>query len=262
MRLAAIATVAGAFSGLFGVGGGAIIVPLLVLWLGYEHREATGTSLAAIAVIAALAAGVHAVYGNVDLWMGLLVAAPAVARSARRHRASAADLRAGGGGGVRGPADRLRGGARPLMDALDVIGLLALGFAAGIAGGLFGVGGGVLFVPALVVFADLSQLEAIATSLVAVVIMAAVGAARQREYGNIRLRDGLADRHPRARWECSRGSCSRTPCPSERSSSPSPRSSSSSLGNSRERRACARFLPTWRSSTSRPRTATDSCTWP
>jgi len=79
VRLAAIATVAGAFSGLFGVGGGAIIVPLLVLWLGYEHKEATGTSLAAIAVIAALAAAVHAAYGNVDLWMGLLVAAPAVA---------------------------------------------------------------------------------------------------------------------------------------------------------------------------------------
>lgn len=77
------------------------------------------------------------------------------------------------------------------MDALDVIGLLALGFAAGAAGGLFGVGGGVLFVPALVVFGGASQLEAIATSLVAVVIMAAVGAARQRRYGNIRLRDGL-----------------------------------------------------------------------
>jgi uncharacterized membrane protein YfcA len=79
VRLAAIATVAGAFSGLFGVGGGAIVVPLLVLWLGYEHKEATGTSLAAIAVIAAVAAGVHAAYGNVDLWLGLLVAAPAVA---------------------------------------------------------------------------------------------------------------------------------------------------------------------------------------
>ena len=48
MRLAAIATAAGAFSGLFGVGGGTIIVPLLVLWMGYEQREATGTSLAAI----------------------------------------------------------------------------------------------------------------------------------------------------------------------------------------------------------------------
>ncbi|HVG74634.1 MAG TPA: sulfite exporter TauE/SafE family protein [Thermoleophilaceae bacterium] len=79
MRLAAIATAAGAFSGLFGVGGGTIIVPLLVLWMGYEHREATGTSLAAIAVIGALAAAVHGLYGNVDLGKGLLVAAPAVA---------------------------------------------------------------------------------------------------------------------------------------------------------------------------------------
>lgn len=78
MRLAAIATVAGAFSGLFGVGGGAIIVPLLVLWLGYGQREATGTSLAAIVIIGALAAAAHAAYGNVDLAKGLLVAAPAI----------------------------------------------------------------------------------------------------------------------------------------------------------------------------------------
>ena len=53
VRLAVIATGAGAFSGLFGVGGGTIIVPLLILWLGYEEREATGTSLAAIVIIAA-----------------------------------------------------------------------------------------------------------------------------------------------------------------------------------------------------------------
>ena len=77
------------------------------------------------------------------------------------------------------------------MDALDLTGLLVLGFAAGMAGGLLGVGGGILFVPALVVFAHLSQLEAIATSLVAIVLVAVVGTARQREYGNVRLRDGL-----------------------------------------------------------------------
>ena len=70
MRLAAIATAAGAFSGLFGVGGGTIIVPLLVLWMGYAHREATGTSLAAIAIIGALAAAAHGLYGNVDLGEG------------------------------------------------------------------------------------------------------------------------------------------------------------------------------------------------
>jgi uncharacterized membrane protein YfcA len=78
VRLAAIATAAGAFSGLFGIGGGTIIVPLLVLWMGYGQREATGTSLAAIAVIGVLAAAVHGLYGNVDLAKGLLVAAPAV----------------------------------------------------------------------------------------------------------------------------------------------------------------------------------------
>jgi uncharacterized membrane protein YfcA len=77
-RLAAIATAAGAFSGLFGVGGGTIIVPLLVLWFGYEQREATGTSLAAIGIIGLLAAAAHALYGNVDLLDGLLIAAPAV----------------------------------------------------------------------------------------------------------------------------------------------------------------------------------------
>jgi len=79
LRLAAIATAAGAFSGLFGIGGGTVIVPLLVLWLGYEQREATGTSLAAIVLIGALAAAAHAAYGNVDLWKGIVVGLPAVA---------------------------------------------------------------------------------------------------------------------------------------------------------------------------------------
>jgi uncharacterized protein len=77
------------------------------------------------------------------------------------------------------------------MDALDLTGLLALGLVAGVAGGLLGVGGGVVFVPALVVFAHLSQLEAVATSLVAIVLVAVVGTWRQREYGNLRLRDGI-----------------------------------------------------------------------
>ena len=77
------------------------------------------------------------------------------------------------------------------MDALDWTGLMALGFAAGMAGGLLGVGGGVLFVPALVVFADQSQLDAEATSLVAIVLVSLVGTWRQRGYGNVRLRDGL-----------------------------------------------------------------------
>ena len=75
----AIATAAGMFSGLFGVGGGTIIVPLLVLWLGYGEREATGTSLAAIVIIAAYATVGQALYGNVDVPQAALVGVPALA---------------------------------------------------------------------------------------------------------------------------------------------------------------------------------------
>jgi uncharacterized membrane protein YfcA len=78
LTLAAIGTAAGLFSGLFGIGGGTVLVPLLVLWLGYGEREATGTSLAAIVIIAAVAAGVHGAYGNLRVTEGLLVGVPAV----------------------------------------------------------------------------------------------------------------------------------------------------------------------------------------
>ena len=77
-RLAVIATVAGAFSGLFGVGGGAVIVPLLILWMAYEEREATGTSLTAIPVIAAIGAAVHGVHGNVHVLEGVAIGIPAI----------------------------------------------------------------------------------------------------------------------------------------------------------------------------------------
>jgi uncharacterized protein len=69
--------------------------------------------------------------------------------------------------------------------------VLLAGFAAGMTSGLLGVGGGVLFVPALVLFLGLGVLQAEATSLVAVVLVALVGAWRQHGYGNVRLRDGL-----------------------------------------------------------------------
>jgi uncharacterized membrane protein YfcA len=78
-KLAAIGTVAGVFSGLFGVGGGTVIVPLLILWFGFDERRATGTSLAAIVLIAAVGAGIQALYGNVHVLDGILVGIPALA---------------------------------------------------------------------------------------------------------------------------------------------------------------------------------------
>lgn len=63
--------------------------------------------------------------------------------------------------------------------------------AGGLAGGLVGVGGGVLFVPALAIFLGLSQVEAESTSLLTIVIVALVGAYRQNSYGNVRVREAL-----------------------------------------------------------------------
>ena len=79
LKLAAIGTLAGAFSGLFGVGGGTIIVPLLIFWFGFGERLATGTSLAAIVLIGLLGALAEGgIYGNVHVGTGLLLSIPAV----------------------------------------------------------------------------------------------------------------------------------------------------------------------------------------
>jgi uncharacterized membrane protein YfcA len=67
----------------------------------------------------------------------------------------------------------------------------AIGFAGGVTGGLLGVGGGVMFVPALVFFLGLSQLAGEATSLLAIIPVAILGTWRQHSYGNVRLREGV-----------------------------------------------------------------------
>ena len=77
------------------------------------------------------------------------------------------------------------------MSEADVIGAIAIGFCAGVSSGLLGIGGGVLFVPGLVFFLSQGQLEAEATSLLAIIPVAIVGALRQQGYGNLRVRDGL-----------------------------------------------------------------------
>ena len=76
------------------------------------------------------------------------------------------------------------------MSATTIVLAIALGFAAGILAGFFGVGGGILFVPTLVAL-GLSQLDAEATSLLAILPTVAAGTWRQRRYGNVRGRDAL-----------------------------------------------------------------------
>jgi uncharacterized membrane protein YfcA len=71
---------------------------------------------------------------------------------------------------------------------IELLTEIGLGFAAGVLAGMFGVGGGLLFVPALVLVSGLTQLEAQATSLAAMVPVVIVGAWRQRRHGNVDLR--------------------------------------------------------------------------
>ena len=74
---------------------------------------------------------------------------------------------------------------------MDIVALLAAGFAGGMLGGMVGAGGGVLFVPALALFVGLDHVSAEATSLLAIIFVGAVGAKRQQGYGNLRLKEGL-----------------------------------------------------------------------
>jgi uncharacterized protein len=72
-----------------------------------------------------------------------------------------------------------------------VIEAVLIGVAAGVVAGLLGVGGGALFVPALTIFLGLSQIDAEATSLLAIIPVALVGAWRQRAHGNVDLPTGV-----------------------------------------------------------------------
>src|SRR5262249_9948005 len=111
---------------------------------------------------------------------------PGGSRSHRRHGDPTAHPPARGLLALRRPARRHRDRADPEMNEL-LAALMAV--AGGLAGGLVGVGGGVLFVPALTIFLGLSQVEAESTSLLMIVIVALVGAIRQNGYGNVRLRE-------------------------------------------------------------------------
>jgi uncharacterized protein len=99
VRLVLIGLAAGFFSALFGVGGGVVIVPLLILVLGFAARPATGTSLAAIGVIALAGTILYGIRGEVDYGYAALVGLPAavgaVAGSAVQQRVSARALALG-----------------------------------------------------------------------------------------------------------------------------------------------------------------------
>ena len=188
MRLVAIGLLAGLFSALFGVGGGIVAVPLLILAVRLEPRSATATSLGMIGITALAGTIGYAFGGHVEVGYAALVGIPAAFGAVARSVDPAAAQRAHALLPLLGAPRRDRREAARHVTFLVVA--VALGVAAGVLSGLFGVGGGILFVPILLAL-GLTQLDAEATSLLAILPTVAAGIWRQQRYGNVRWRSSL-----------------------------------------------------------------------
>lgn len=177
--LIGIGIIAGLLSGLFGVGGGILIVPALVLLLGVEQRLATGTSLLAVVPISIFGVIAYLAHGTIDWRIAGLLSIGAIT------------------GGLYGSyllarlpqrvlrwifiAFMLAVSARlffevPARDtppleitAWNAIALILLGLIIGVLSGLLGVGGGVFIVPSLILAFAVGDLVAKGTSLLAVI---------------------------------------------------------------------------------------------
>jgi uncharacterized protein len=194
---ALVGAAAGGLSGLFGVGGGILIVPGLVLMLGMGQREAHATSLAAIVPIAAAGALGYALDGAVD-WPAAAVlvlgaAAGTVGGTLLLGRIPPRGLRILFAAFLLAAAAALpfevaHTGVRVELEALDVTLLVALGLVAGLLAGLLGVGGGILMVPGLVLLISVSQVVAKGTSLAVIIPTALAGSAGNLRAGRVDLR--------------------------------------------------------------------------
>jgi len=204
----AIGLIAGLASGLLGVGGGFLIVPLQIVWAKREPHRASGTSLAAILPIALVGAARYYFGGGrrpqVDVAVAFLLVvgsaagaylgARAIHRVPRRglQRFVAVVLAVVGAYEILGVVawpDLVAAHAQPAhLDPLHMALVAAAGAGIGLVGGLTGVGGGVFLVPAMVLGFGLSQHLAQGTSLVAILPTAAIGALMHYRRDNVDVR--------------------------------------------------------------------------
>jgi uncharacterized protein len=191
---ATIGLLAGFLSGLFGVGGGPVIVPLLVMLTGLGQRLATGTSSAAILPIAAVGVVSYAVHGDVDWAAALLLSAGAVvgAQLGARllQRLSEQTLRWIFVAFLVVVMISLflvvpsRDAAVPLT-LLTGVALVVVGFVAGVLSGLIGVGGGIIVVPLLILLFGASDLVAKGTSLLMMIPTTMSGTVANLRHRNV-----------------------------------------------------------------------------
>lgn len=197
VRVVLVGLLAGFLSGLFGVGGGILIVPSLVLLLGFSQRLAHGTSLAAVLPIAIASLTTYAFEDKVDWKVGALLGAGAVFGAVVGthilHRlphdmlaiAFAVLLVATA---VRLLFDHSDAGGRGDLDPITVVTLLVVGLITGVLAGLLGVGGGIFVVPAMVVGYGIPAAVAKGTSLAMIVPTSIMGTWRNRKNDNVDLR--------------------------------------------------------------------------
>ena len=197
MKVVLVGLVAGFLSGLFGVGGGILIVPALVLLLGFDQRLAHGTSLAAVLPIAISSLTSYALEDEVDWTFGALLAVGAVMGAVigthildrLPHDALAiafAVLLAATA--IRLLFDHSEGSGRADLTAVSVVLVVFIGFLTGVLAGLLGVGGGIFVVPAMVVGFGIPAAMAKGTSLFMIVPTSIMGTWRNRKNGNVDLR--------------------------------------------------------------------------
>lgn len=192
VQIVIIGTLAGLFAGLFGVGGGFIMVPLFVLWLGMNQKHAHATSLLSVSLISISALAGYLHLNLVDLNSAALITLGAIGgiftgvrllerlseRSISIIFASVLAVAS-----IRllisqAPQQLIHGTAGDIL-------LLVVGFSAGALSGLLGIGGGIVIVPALIICSGIAPEVARGTSLVVIVITALIGATLHHRLGNL-----------------------------------------------------------------------------
>lgn len=194
-----IGLAAGFMSGLIGIGGGLVIIPLLTLVLSVAQKKAQTSSLGVVLLASATGAISYGVQGQLDV----LIAAGMAVGGVLGSFAGTAILRRTGDGTLKlgfvalalvtaaamfadvraTPPDWFEG-----VSVAKIVALIVLGAAVGMLAGLLGVGGGVLMVPALTLLVALTPQQAQATSLAVIVVISLVSVARNRSAGYLDLR--------------------------------------------------------------------------
>lgn len=198
--LAGVGLLAGFIAGLFGVGGGILVAPGLVMLAGLSQKSAHGTSLATSGILAAAGIVAYALNSAVDVVAALLIfagsAVGVVAGVELLDRVRTRTLRAAFVVLLGVTAGRLLAGTGEGSGDLSLtvavaLALAGFGVAVGLVAGLLGVGGGVIVVPALVLLFEVGDVTAKGTSLLVVLPTALVGTLRNMRHGNVDLRAAL-----------------------------------------------------------------------